>query len=118
MTPRDQLIAAALGVALAAVPLVYASLKLLLTYVQLRQVQLDAAKAQQLHEAAKGAVYYAEEAAASGRASGGIAVLDKAKLAGDIVAEKFPKLDDDEVQIAVQSAVGELPGIGASGRKP
>lgn len=116
MSPRDQLIAGLVGLAVALVPLGYALIKLLLTYVQLRQVELDAAKAARLATVAKGAVYYAEEAAAAGKRPDGVRVLDKGKLAKDIVADAFPKLSDDEIDVAVQSAVGELPGIGASGR--
>ena len=111
MSPKEQLAAAAL----AALPLLYALLRLALTAVQLKQVELDAAKAARLASVATGAAHYAEEVYATAKKQGATGV-DRAKLAGDIVADKFPALDDDEVAIAVTTAVGAAPTLGNSAK--
>lgn len=101
---------------LAAIALALVKLKNMRTEAEIQGLELDAAKAAKLARVTKGAVYLAEETAAAGRRDGSIAVVDKAKLAADVVLDEFPDMNRDDADAAVRATVGELPHVGATGK--
>ncbi len=106
-----QLLAWISGAVVFMAPLAYAVLRLLVARAELARLEVEKAKGALLKADATDAAFYAEEAAASGMG------IDKAKMAHDIVADKHPERDDDEIEIAVKAAVGATPGLGATGKK-
>ena len=109
----DQIKAAAFAVLAVLVPLIVGVLRLLTSKVALAQLDVEAARRERLAAVARGAVLYAEEQGEAGKLPGEA----RAKLANDVVAGKFPKLDADDVELAVKTAVAETPGVGATGKK-
>ena len=114
MSAREQFIAWALGLGAAALPLIVGGIRLMITKLSLLQIDLDAAKEKRLREVATDAAHYAQEVYAAGKLAGSIAVVDRSKLAGDLVADKFEHMTRDDIDVAVKSAVGADPTLGAS----
>lgn len=127
LTPTQQLWAALVGalvfIIAAATPLVVAKIRVLRKEAEVKEAELDGVlldqqrKQQTLQQqVAKQSAFYAAEVGDAARPfplDGG----ERAKVADEFYAKKLPDVPPKIRELDVRAAVGEIPGLGASGKK-